>query len=71
MSIDTEGKEHPIFLIIGDFMGNVLMFNNGVNCPQELFYFIEDVRIFKVQSNINEGWQVLEKIDITLTGTAE
>jgi hypothetical protein len=71
MSIDTEGKEHPIFLIIGDFMGNVLMFNNALNCPRELIDLIQDVRIFKVQSNINEDWQVLKKIDITISGTAD
>jgi hypothetical protein len=59
-SIDTEGKEHPIFLIIGDFMD--FMFIKTVNCPKELIYFIEDVFIFKVQSNINKGWQVHKKL---------
>ncbi len=71
MSVDTEGKEHPLFLIIGDFCGNVLMFNNSLNCPQELIEFIEDVRIFKVQSNIKEDWQMLRKVNITMKGTAD
>jgi hypothetical protein len=70
-SIDTGGKEHPIFLIIGDFVGNVLMFNNALNSTLELIYFIEDIHIFKVQTNINEDWQVFKTIDITLTGTAD
>jgi hypothetical protein len=39
-------------------MGNVIMFNNALNSTQELIYFIEDIRIFKVQTNINEDWQL-------------
>jgi hypothetical protein len=42
-------------------MDNVLVLNNALNCPQEIIDLIEDVRIFKVQSNINEDWQVLKK----------
>lgn len=71
MSLDTEGKEHPLFLIVGDFCGNVIMMNNALNCPPELRSMIEDVRIYKVQSNIAEDWEMLKKVGIMMKGTAD
>ena len=68
LSIDTEGKSRRIFLILSDFEGNVVLLNDPRNLPNELVSLINDVRIFKMQSDIAADFEVLRKYGIKITG---
>jgi hypothetical protein len=67
-SVDTENKEHPIMLQLGDLEGNVLVFGDARQIPASLKALIEDVRYPMVQSAIVEDLEMLEKADITAKG---
>jgi hypothetical protein len=69
--IDTEGKSGRIFLILSDFEGNVVLLNDAGNLPNELVGLINDVRIFKMQSNIAANFEVLRKYGIKITGAVD
>ena len=71
MSVDTENKEAPIFLIVGDIEGNVLLFSDAKNIPFQFDQALDDVRIYKVQSEISEDYKVMKTINIPLTGTSD
>jgi hypothetical protein len=68
LSIDTEGKSGRIFLILSDFEGNVVLLNDAGNLPNELVGLINDVRVFKLQSDIAADFEVLRKYGIKITG---
>jgi hypothetical protein len=68
MSVDTEGKgegkekaERRIFLIVGDIMGNCILINNAMSCPNEIKDLMKDVSIYCLQSNIFEDADLLQK----------
>lgn len=71
IAADTEKKENPVFLILCDFEGNVLLFHDARNIPQELKEVLEDVTITKLQSNVVEDKQVLKKAGIDMKGLAD
>jgi hypothetical protein len=71
LSIDTEGKSGRIFLILSDFEGNVVLLNDAGNLPNELVGLINDVRIFKMQSDIAADFEVLRKYGIKITGAVD
>lgn len=71
ISVDTERKDEPIFLIIGDFEGNVLLINNARLIPDELRAVLADVSIFKLQSNVVEDAKILETVGVRLCGLVD
>jgi hypothetical protein len=71
LSIDTEGKSGHIFLILSDFEGNVVLVNDAANLPNELVGLINDVQIFKLQSDIAANFEVLRKYGIKITGAVD
>ena len=71
MSLDTENKSGKIFLIVGDIEGNCVFFNDATNVPVELANRLNDVGIYKIQSNIEEDYGVLKNVGLTVTGIAD
>ena len=71
MAVDTENKEGKIFLIIGDLFGNVIFFNDALNLPVEFEDDLKDVKVYKIQSNIQEDYKVLKDIGIKMVGLAD
>lgn len=72
ISLDTEGKNGRIFLILGNFLGDVLLFNDARNIPQELRDILSDINIFKIQSNVEEDVKILaEECKIRVVGMAD
>ena len=72
MSVDTEGKKGRIFLILGNFLGDVLLFNNACDIPRELRQLLSDVNVYKIQSNVVEDVKILSEVcNIRVVGIAD
>jgi len=69
--VDTEQKVNPVFLIVGDFEGNVVLFSDARNIPQELKDVLQDVSVFKLQSDMVEDKTILKEAGIDLLGLAD
>ncbi len=57
MVVDTKGKpgnDCTIFLIIADLDGNVAMWNNAREVPDQIKELLADITIYKIQSDIAE-----------------
>jgi len=59
-SMDTESKDPPIFLQLGDFLGNVVMFSDVNLVPPSVKEILEDPRYKFIQSNVIEDIRLLE-----------
>ena len=71
MSVDTENTGEKIFLICGDPQGNCVFFNDARNTPKEIVELLEDVKVFKIQSNVEQDYKILKRVGIEMCGTCD